>query len=84
MLFNVALFAVLLIGLVATARWFDGLARPAPGWVCWQIARVTAEGTQRDRRCDLADGWHVERWPGGQQVAVPDQAEVLRRYPVRD
>jgi hypothetical protein len=84
MLFNIALFAVLLIGVVAIARWVDGLARPAPGWVCWQVARVTAEDTRRDRRCEPAEGWHVEDWPGAGRVAVPDNARVVRRSDFRD
>jgi hypothetical protein len=81
---QVAAIGAMAVGIVVVARWFDGLARPAPGWVCWQIARVTAEGTQRDRRCELADGWHAERRPDGATVAVPDNAPVVRQHAVRD
>jgi hypothetical protein len=80
---QVALVAVLLIGFIAIARWLDGLSRPPAGWVCWSVTRSTAEDTQRDRTCEPAPGWHVEKWPDGATMAVPDNAQVVRRYPVR-
>jgi hypothetical protein len=81
---EIALIAACVVGLITAARWFDGLARPPSGWVCWQVARVTAEATQRDHRCEPAEGWHVENWPGVGKVAVPDNATVERRHFVRD
>jgi hypothetical protein len=81
---QVGLVVLVVVGVVAVVRWVDGLSRPPAGWVCWQVARVTAEDTQRDRTCEPAAGWHVEEWPGHGRVAVPDDAKVVRRYPVRD
>jgi hypothetical protein len=53
---QVAAIGAMVVGVIAVALWVDGLSRPPSGWVCWQVSRVTAEGTQRDRRCELADG----------------------------
>ncbi len=79
-----AVVALCVVGFVAVARWVDGLSRPAPGWICIEVARITADDTRRDRRCEPAAGWHAERWPDGATVAVPDHALVVRRTPVRD
>jgi hypothetical protein len=32
----------------------------------------------------LESGWHMERWLGVGEVPVPDRADMVRRYPVRD
>jgi hypothetical protein len=83
-LWNVAVVTLVLIGVVAVARWLDGLSRPPAGWVCWNVERSTSAGREHSTRCDLLDGWHAERWPDGTTVAVPDDARPLRRYPIRD
>jgi hypothetical protein len=57
---------------------------PAAGWVCWDVRRVTSTATSRARTCEPAVGWHIEAWPGGVTVSVPDRTETIRRYPVRD
>ena len=79
--------AVLVVGIITLAApWVHQVRHPLPpaGWVCWSIDRTTAAGTQHGSRCEPAAGWHVEHWPGGEQVAVPDVAAPVRRYPVRD
>jgi hypothetical protein len=79
--------AVFLVGVITLAGpWLRGATHPLPpaGWVCWTVERSTSIGTQRDRRCDPAAGWHIERWEGVGRVAVPDIAEVERRHYVRD
>jgi hypothetical protein len=81
---RVAAIGAMVVGIIVAARWIERQTRPAAGWVCWDVARVTSEDTQRDRRCEPEEGWHIERWPDGTMVAVPDHAVVVRRYPVRD
>jgi hypothetical protein len=81
-----AAFAACVVGLITAARWVDSIRHPLPppGWVCWSITRSTSTESQHDRSCEPAAGWHLEQWPSGATVAVPDQAPVLRRHSVRD
>jgi hypothetical protein len=79
--------AVLVVGVITLAApWLRRLESPLPppGWTCWSVERSTSTGTQRDRRCDPAAGWHIERWEGVGRVAVPDIAEVERRHFVHE
>jgi hypothetical protein len=41
-------------------------------------------GTDRGAGCEPAEGWHLEKWPDGATVAVPDQAPVVHRRRVGD
>jgi hypothetical protein len=70
------------VGLVTVAVWIDTLVYPPPppGWVCWSVTRSTETQRRHSDRCEPADGWHVEEWPGVGRVAVPDRP---RRYQVR-
>jgi hypothetical protein len=87
---KLAAVGVFVVGVVTLASpWLRDADRqqhplPPPGWVCWHVARVTVEDTQRDRTCEPAEGWHLERWPDGATVAVPDNGQVVRRHVVRD
>ncbi len=81
---RIVIAALATIGLVAAAQWVERVRRPPPGWTCWRIERATAAGSDYTTRCEPADGWHVEEWSGVGRVAVPDDARVVQRYPVRD
>jgi hypothetical protein len=85
-LVQAAAVVALVIGIITVARWLDSVRHPlAPvGMVCWHVERVTATGRQRQDQCEPAEGWHVEEWPGVGRTVVPDDAKVVRRYPVRD
>jgi hypothetical protein len=80
---KLAVFAALVVGLVTVANWVDGVMHPLPppGWVCWTVTRSTSAESQHGRRCEPAEGWHIEEWPGVGQMAVPDRAIVVRRRP---
>jgi hypothetical protein len=85
-LLKLAAFAAAVLGLITAARWAESVRHPLPphGWVCWHVERATATGRQRQDQCEPAAGWHIEEWPGVGQMAVPDQAPVVRRHAVRD
>lgn len=71
-----------LIGYVTVLLWLDGkyVHPPLPaGWECLQVTRGSSYGDHRAVRCGPAPGWHIERWPGGNEQAVPDQAVITRR-----
>jgi hypothetical protein len=78
-LLRAAAVVVFVIGLVAIGSWIEHGRLPAPGWVCWDVTRSTAAGSDRGARCDLETGWHAEKWPNGETVAVPDRAQIIRR-----
>jgi hypothetical protein len=79
-----AVVVLCVVGFITAARWLAGSQLPDVGWVCWHVERATAAGSERGTRCDTEDGWHRERWPDGVVHAVPDNAQVVRRYPVHD
>jgi hypothetical protein len=81
-LVELAVIIACVVGFVTILVWLDALAHPPPppGWVCWSVTRETATQHRRSDRCEPADGWHVEEWPGVGRVAVPDR---VRRYQVR-
>jgi hypothetical protein len=55
---QVALLAFLVVGVVAVVRWIDGLGRPAPGWICWNVlvARKMIQFTCQPAEKPLMDG----------------------------
>jgi hypothetical protein len=70
------------VGFITATRLRDPTAQPSPpGWVCWDVTQTTAAGSRHNNRCDPAPGWHIEEWPDVGQVAVPNHAMVVRRYP---
>jgi hypothetical protein len=82
---------VFAVGVVTLASpWLRGADRqqnplPPRGWTCWDVTRSTTEGRSRGHHCEPALGWHLEESViAGGRVAVPDDARVVRRYPVRD
>jgi hypothetical protein len=78
---------IFVVGVLTLASpWVREARRQLPprGWVCWDVTRSTSSGSQQGSRCEPAVGWHVEHWPGGEQVAVPDVAAPARRHYVSD
>jgi hypothetical protein len=75
--------AVVIMAIVYVRRDVPPERAPAPGWVCWDVKRVTSAGTSRARTCEPAVGWHIESWPGGVTVSVPDHITTVHRFPVR-
>jgi hypothetical protein len=72
--------AAFMVGFLAAVY----VERPPPGWVCREVTWSTFAGVRREaRRCDAADGWHIEYWQGLGQVAVPDRS-LQRRPPMYD
>jgi hypothetical protein len=55
-----------IVGVATIAGWLEGVAHPPPppGLICWEVTRRTAAETQRGSRCEPAEGWHLEDWPG--------------------
>ena len=82
-LIELAVIGACVVGFVTVAVWIDTLVYPPPppGWVCWSVTRSTETQRRHSDRCEPADGWHVEEWPGVGRVAVPDR---VRRYQVRN
>jgi hypothetical protein len=72
-LVELAVIAACIVGFVTIVAWVDALAHPPPrpGWGCWSVTRETATQRRHSDRCEPADGWHVEEWPGAGRVAVP-------------
>jgi hypothetical protein len=86
--FRAAAAVMLAMGIVVSARRLDGVVRPAgmavgasaaaqprPGWICWDVTRRPSARSRHSTRCEAAEGWHIEDWPGVGCVAVPEAAQ---------
>ena len=81
-LIEAACWVLVVIGFVCVLRWFDGtyVHQPLPaGWECLQVTRGYVTGDRRAVRCGPAPGWHMERWPGGDERPVPDRVVLTQR-----
>jgi hypothetical protein len=72
--------AVVVVGVITIAGWVEVRLRPPPGWVCWNVEKITADGRRHGGHCEPALGWHVEVWDKVGEVAVPDRTVVVRRH----
>lgn len=69
---SLAIAAIFGVGIFTVLGWVEMRLRPPPGWVCWNVERVTADGRRHGGQCGPAPGWHIERWENVGDVAVPN------------
>jgi hypothetical protein len=48
---SLAIAAVVGIGLVTIIGWIEVYTRPPPGWTCWRVERITADGRRMGGHC---------------------------------
>jgi hypothetical protein len=77
---TLAIAAIIGIGIFSVLGWVEVRLRPPPGWVCWNVEKVTADGRQHGSRCGPAPGWHIERWENVGDVAVPNGVEWRQHF----
>jgi hypothetical protein len=76
---SLAIGAVVVIGVITIIGWVEVYTRPPPGWTCWRVERITADGRRMGGHCGPSPGWHIEQWENVGQVSVPNGVELRRR-----